>query len=126
MTSLDDRIKQALAKNESEQFQNLDRDLTTFQAMRETFRSKNSGLVTLVYLATFIMAGLMFWCAYLFLTSSELNDRVTYGFLMLVCVVSVIGKKTWVWMEMNRVTLMRELRRMELQLARLAEQQETK
>ena len=120
MSNLDERIRAALASSEDE-LEDLEKELTVFETLRETFRGRQKWLVFGVYAATTIMAALMFYTGYRFFTAASTDDRLFFGIVMLGCMVSVIGKKTWYCMEMNRVTLSLELKRMELQLARLNE-----
>lgn len=117
MSNIDERIRQALAVDELESFDRIDTDATLFQTIADTFHGKNRRLVVMVYIFTTIFAGLMFWTGYRFFTAVDQTEMVYYGISMLACMIVVTGHKQWSWMEMNRVTLMRALKQLELQLA---------
>lgn len=114
MSNIDERIQEALAAEEREPFDRLDSDATLFQTISDTFHGKNRRLVLAVYVCTMIFSGLLFWTAYRFFMATDLTEMVRFGVSMLACLLCVTAYKQWSWMEMNRVTLMRELKRAEL------------
>ena len=65
------------------------------------------------------MAVLMIWSGYHFFVSEELDERVFWGVLFLALWTGTIGIKVWFWLEMNRNSTHREIKRLELAVAKL-------
>lgn len=124
MSDLDERIRQALETDGSETFSTVDTDASIFQTIGDTFRGRNRVIVAMVYVSTTVFSVLLLWAAYRFFTATDPAQATCDGILMLATMLCVVGEKMWYWMEMNRVTLMRELKRVELQLAELRRQAE--
>ena len=72
----------------------------------------------------FALTATMFWTGYQFLMAEATDDRVFWGIWFLFSAMPQIAIKQWQWMEMNRANLMREIKRLELAVATLANQQD--
>ena len=64
--------------------------------------------------------GLGVFSAIKFFKAEATNDVVTWASAFIVCMIGVSMLKIWYWMEMQRNILTREIKRVELQIARLA------
>ena len=67
-----------------------------------------------------VVTGFMFWCIYEFFTADDLEGMVFWGICMLVTMLMQSMLKLWNLMEMNRASMMREVKRLELAVAALA------
>ncbi len=70
---------------------------------------------------TLVFFGLTVWCGYEFFTAASVDDRVFWGVLGLVAIHGLSMFKLWFFMEMNRHSVTREIKRVEIALARLDE-----
>ena len=70
---------------------------------------------------TLVFFGLTIWCGYEFFTAATVDDRVFWGILAAVAFHAVSMFKFWFFMEMNRHSVTREVKRVEIALARLGE-----
>ncbi|HMB38385.1 MAG TPA: DUF6768 family protein [Wenzhouxiangellaceae bacterium] len=68
---------------------------------------------------TLAFVGLTVWCGYEFFTAASVDDRVFWGVLAVVAFHAVSMFKMWFFMEMNRHSVTREVKRVEIALARL-------
>lgn len=68
---------------------------------------------------TLVFFGLTVWCGYEFFTAASVDDRVFWGVLAVAAVHAVSMLKMWFFMEMNRHSVTREIKRVEIALARL-------
>jgi|SRR6056297_204985 len=75
---------------------------------------------------TLIFFGLTLWCGYEFFTAASVDDRVFWGVLALVAFHAVSMFKLWFFMEMNRHSVTREVKRVEIALASLGESGENR
>ncbi|NVJ61479.1 MAG: hypothetical protein HWE27_13870 [Gammaproteobacteria bacterium] len=117
--NLDDKIKQALKMDETEVNQILNSNDGLLSRFSLVLSGSMKGWNIFGVLLSFILAGLMFWCGYQFFASTTTDDRVFWGFLTLATIVMSMGIKIWLWMELNRISTIREIKRVELAVAQL-------
>ncbi|NQT41402.1 MAG: hypothetical protein HQ581_28195 [Planctomycetes bacterium] len=85
------------------------------------FRGKMWVSSLLVYIYIILFSGLAVFCGVQFFVAETTRDWVMYGvgFTTAVGIVNVV--KLWYWMLANRNAVTREVKRLELQVSRLAE-----
>lgn len=120
MNDIDNKIFESLKAEDRRLLDSQSDDLGLFDAIGETFKGKRRQLIILVWMASFIIAAFFIFCAIQFFNSTDTDQRILWlgGFLTGLIVQSNI--KLWYFMEMNRVALARDVKRVELQLAILA------
>lgn len=120
--NLDSKIKKELESEAAE----IDRilakqdDSGLFAMLGSSFRSNMRWWFILMNVITIILTVLMFWCGYNFFTAGD-PSYVYWGFLMVVAFQVQIAAKQWIMNEMNRNNISREIKRVELAIAELAE-----
>jgi len=70
---------------------------------------------------TLVCFGLTLWSGYSFFTATTADGRVFWGILALAAFHALSMFKLWFFMEMNRHSITREVKRVEVALARLEE-----
>ncbi len=117
---LDERIKSEL-ENESQQIESI---LNDKQGMFElVLGSFNAGLgrwMILINVITLLLTILLFWTGYQFFVSTTLDDRVFWGVCVLLSGMVQIAAKQWIFLEMSRGSLIREIKRIEIEVVRLS------
>lgn len=117
MTDLDAKIRDALKAEDADLFG----DEPGLPAMvAESFRSKNRWLVWVVWVSIFIFTGIAAWTAYRFFTAETIDAKLEWGLIVALAMLSVVMLEQWYWMELQKNTVVREVKRVELQIARLA------
>jgi len=86
----------------------------------EMFRSRLRwyGAVFLVMILLFTVLAVI--CAARFLAAEEVPDMIRWGAGFFLCFGTVLSGKLWYWMQMERVAMTREIKRVELLVAHLA------
>ncbi len=69
---------------------------------------------------TFGVFGVFVYCAWNVFTVSDLRETVIWTAGALWAAIAVAMLKMYFWMEMNKNVVLREVKRLELQIARLA------
>lgn len=67
------------------------------------------------------MVGLAVWSAVRFFAAADTRDMIMWAVLFLFSLQAVGLLKLWYWMALNRNAVTREVKRLELQVARLVE-----
>ena len=117
--NLDDKIKEALQMDAKEVEMVLSKEDGLFSQLFGLFRGSMMiwnifGLVLAVVTAVF-----MFWSGYHFFISESLDERIFWGVLLLAFWTGTMGIKIWFWLEMNRNSTSREIKRLEIAVAQL-------
>ena len=120
MSELDDKIREALRQEDAELFEEFGAEPSMYEMVMETFRGRYRWMAfvavfwTLVFIVLFIFAGIRFFDA------EATKDMLMWAAACVVCWSAVFMMKVWYWMELNKNSLTREIKRLELQIARLA------
>lgn len=118
--NIDKRISEEL-ENESSQIDEILNDKQTLSdLLLGSYRSGLGRWTVAVSIVTFVVSALMVWSGYRFFSADNQETVLFWGFCLLIALVCQIALKQWVWMEMNRSSLHREIKRLEIAVARLA------
>lgn len=67
-----------------------------------------------------VFAALAVYCGVRFLSTNDVPALIRWGAGLFVCLFAVMGGKNWYWMQMERLAMTREIKRVELLVAHLA------
>ncbi len=117
---IDALIRQALDREQAEQFDAL-AEPSIFQQALEVLRGRQRWTAAMVMVVTLaFVIGSVYCGVQVFRVETTLEAlRWMGGFFF--CFMITMAMKIWYWMEMNRHTLRREIKRLELQVAHLLE-----
>ncbi len=120
MNDLDEKIREALRSEDAELFGEIGGEPSMFEMVMETFRGRHWWLVVLTGFWTLVFFVLSILSAVRFFRAVEMRDTLMWAAAFIVCMSAVSLLKTWYWMELNKNAITREIKRLELQIARLA------
>jgi len=115
---LDDLIRQALAAEETEGLDGME-DLSAVELLTEVFRGRHRRLAALGMVATTMFFVVGASAAVAFANAQELRTMLLYAGTSALSFGAVFAAKVWYWLEMNRLALTREIKRVELRVAEL-------
>lgn len=120
MTDIDDKIKQSLQAEDSELFAQFEGDQNLFEMVADNFQGKLKWInyLTIFFLPVVFAAGV--YTAIEFFEAQSLREMIAWSVGFMICVFGVMMMKLWFWMEMNKNSIRREIKRLELQIASLA------
>jgi len=120
MNELDRKIQEALRKEDAELFAEVGEEPSIFEMVMETFRGRYRFLSVFAVLLTLVfMAGCVVSIIRFFRVETT-RDLLMWAMACAACVAFIAMLKLWYFMEMNKNALTREIKRVELQIARLA------
>lgn len=119
MNTLDDDIRDAMQTGDASLRTAGDEGM--IQQVAATFRSRLRLWILITWAATLFWVGVAVWAAIAFFRAQDARSWIMYACLFLLAAMATAMLKVWYFMEMNRNTHTREIKRVELQLARLAE-----
>ena len=116
---VDDFIREALGPGEGELWDDLG-EPSLVELVSETFAGRRRFLNALTWVLTlvFFLAGV--YSVVQMLETQDVRETVIWLGATGYCCLAVFALKTWGWLEMVRISITREVKRVELQLAHLA------
>ena len=115
---IDELIKEALSKEEAKFYDELE-ELNLFEKIGGVFSGKLKWIVILMNVVNLIAVGLFVYCIVQFFSVDDTNELIKWSGAALFCVIIVSMLKLYVWMQMDKNDILRELKRLELQVASL-------
>lgn len=113
-------IRQALEQEEAETFGGPD-DPSMARLLTETFRGRRRRLaIGGAVLNLLLLVGTLY-SAVQFIRTEDVRGMLLWGAGAFLCFGMVMAIKVWYWLEMMRLAILRDVKRLELQVSRLAE-----
>ena len=119
MNETNNKIRQALRTDDAEY------DLRREEGLRDmmvgAFRGKSRWLSVIAWVEMLLFSAVAVIAAIRFFQVAEVRDMILYAAAFLACLIVACLIKMWFWMLMNRNAVNREVKRLELRLAKLIE-----
>lgn len=120
MTDLDDKIRAALRQEDAELLDHYETELPIHEMLIETFRGRHRWLNVLAFVFTFVGLAVAVIAAYQFFHTDSTQAMIAWATCFLWFVIWIAMLKIWFWLEMQKNSITREIKRLELQVANLS------
>jgi Family of unknown function (DUF6768) len=120
MNDLDDAIRQGYSAEDAELMQRLAADPSLPRMVLNTFQGPFGAFNVLGWIAGFALFATGAYCAWRFAAAPELRAMLLWGAGAALAASGLVLVKLWFWMELQRNAVVREIKRLELQVSRLA------
>ena len=124
-TNIDDLIRESLSQEEAKFYDELD-EYSIIESFGSLYKGKNKWFTIFVTMVTFLFVGLMVYFGYGFFNAATTPEMLKWGAGMFACFATVSMLKIFNWMQMDKNVLLREIKRLELQVSLLAKKLEEK
>jgi len=119
MENLDNAIREAMRDEDGAVFEKLG-EQSMLEQVIDSFRTRQRWMIAIVFIWSFVIFAGSVFCLVQFFRAESDREALSWGLGFVVGMIGVGLLKTWYWMELNKNAVMREVKRMELQLARLS------
>lgn len=116
---IDALIKEALSKEEAEYYDKLD-EKPVFEQFTGLYQGKYKWLNLMVILMIFAAMSGCIYAGFQFASAASIKEMIGWGLVMGATFIMIAMLKIWSWMQMDKNELIREIKRLELQLSILA------
>ena len=123
MSEIDDMIKKALSEEESEVLKSLEEE-SLFDMLTANFRGKLGWISVYALVMTLVFFGISIYAAVMFFEAVETKELLMWSAIFMFSVLTVSLLKIWQWLQMDKNSLMREIKRLELQISVLAQKKD--
>ncbi|MBV7270340.1 DUF6768 family protein [Winogradskyella luteola] len=119
MEDIDRLIKETLTEEEAKFYDDLE-EQNLWQMVSGIFSGKNSWIVYMMSMVQLIFFGIFIYCAIQFFNVEATNDLIKWGVFGTVSLMGSIMLKLFSWMQMDKKAIIREIKRLELQVSSLS------
>jgi hypothetical protein len=119
MESIDERIRKALTSDDRQFLDQLDIKSSLYGDVVATFRGHMRWLNVLGWVFGFVLFAVALYCGWQFFAQSEMRSMLAWGAGAMLCALGLGLIKLYFFMEIQKNTIIREIKRVELQVASL-------
>lgn len=112
-------IKEALTKEEAKFYDSLD-EQNLLQMFGGVFDGKNKWIVIMMNIVNLIVLGFFVYCIVQFFNTDVTNELIKWSVAGIICILTLSMLKLYMWMQMDKNSIIRELKRLELQVSALS------
>ena len=115
---IDDLIKETLSAEEAKFYEELE-EQNLISKMGEVYKGKMGWLAVIMNIVHVIAFVLFVFCIVEFLNTQETNELIKWAASGFLCMIVMGMLKLYVWMQMDKNDILRQVKRLELQIATL-------
>jgi hypothetical protein len=119
MEDIDKLIKETLTQEEAKFYDELD-EQNMLGMIGSLFTGKNAWLIVIMNIMTLVFFGLFIYCTVQFFDTNVTNELIKWATGGLVFLLAVSMLKIFAWMQMDKNAILREMKRLELQVSSLS------
>lgn len=119
MEDIDKLIKETLTQEEAKFYEELD-EQNLFEMLGGLFKGKNKWIMYVMNVMTLVFFGLAIYCTVQFFNTEVTSELIKWGVGGVVFLMAVSMMKLFSWMQMDKNAILREMKRLELQVSSLA------
>jgi hypothetical protein len=116
---IDKLIKETLTQEEAKFYDELN-EQGVLGMIGGLFQGKNSWLIVIMNAVTVIFFALFVYCIVQFFGAAETTNLLKWGFGAIMFLIGMSMLKIFAWMQMDKNALLREMKRLELQVSSLS------
>lgn len=116
---IDKLIKETLTEEEAKFYDELE-EQNVFQMLGGLFEGKNKWIMYLMNFMTLVFFGLFIYCIIQFFQAEETKELIKWATGTLIFLLGVSMLKIFAWMQMDKKALIREIKRLEIQVSSLS------
>jgi len=116
---IDKLIKETLTQEEAKFYDELD-EQNLFQMFTGIFKGKNTWLVIIMNIMNIIIFGLLIYCIIQTMVVEKTNDLILWVGAVILCFLTMSMIKIYMWMQIHKNAVIREIKRLELQVSSLS------
>jgi K+-sensing histidine kinase KdpD len=119
MEDIDQLIKDTLTQEEAKLYDHLE-EQNFLQMVIGIFSGKNSWLVIVMSIVQVFFFGFFMYCAFQFFITEVTNELIKWGVFGTLSLMASSLLKLFSWMQMDKKAIIREMKRLELQVSSLS------
>jgi len=119
MEEIDQLIRETLSKEEAAFYDSLE-EQNNFEMIAGLFKGKNAWFLIITNILSIIFFGLFVYSCIQFFNVEPAEELMKWGFGSVMLFLSMCMLKIYAWMQMDKNAILREMKRLELQVMSLS------
>ncbi len=119
MDELDKKIAEALSEEDKDLMQHFD-EQGIYAQWFSIYRGRQAWTAIIATIAMLLIFGIVGYCAWKFFGAENSGEQIKWGAAAWFLMTMVAFMKVWFWMRMESNRVIREIKRIELQVARMS------
>jgi urocanate hydratase len=119
MTQENDRLRAALEADDEAFLNSLEKERGLFAQIGETFRGPMRTMTIAANVAVLIATAVGLWAVWKMFGAASTREMILWAGAAWAAWTLQIGIKQWIWSRVNTLSILREMKRMELRMAAL-------
>ncbi|MBD1262994.1 hypothetical protein HZY62_20550 [Maribacter polysiphoniae] len=116
--NIDELIKETLNKEEAKFYDELE-EQNLIGKLGEVYKGKMGWLAIIMNVVHLVIFGLLIYCIIRFFGTNETNELIKWASAGFLCMIVMSMLKLYIWMQMDKNDILREMKKLELQVATL-------
>ncbi len=116
---IDELIKEALSAEESKFYDELG-EQNLLQKLGEVHKGRTGWLASLITIIHMLVFVVFVFCLIQFINAEATNDLIKWASAGFLCMIFMGMMKLYIWLQMDKNDILRELKRLELQVSALS------
>ena len=121
MTNIDDRVSAALDADDRAFLDSIEDDRGMFRQIGDSLGGPLGGWAKLMFAVSLVLGAVLIYSIWQLLTVEGVRETILWATATLVALTAQGFLKAWFFDRMNLISILREMKRLELQIAMLAE-----
>lgn len=121
MADLDNRLRAALSADDEAFLDTLEKERGLFAQIGESFRGPMRTMTVIANVAVLIATAIGLWSVWQMFQADTTRGLILWAAAAWAAWTLQIGLKQWIWSRIQTLSVLRELKRLELRLARIEE-----
>lgn len=126
MTDIDDRIRDVMDDDDRVFLNELEADRSLWRQIGDSLTGPMGGWAKLIFVVAFFLGIGMFYAGYRFFTAEAIEGQLLWGLVTLAALLMQGFTKDWFFSRMNMLNILREVKRLQWQVAQLEKERSTK
>lgn len=126
MTQIDDRIRNALDEDDRAFLASLESDRGLFRQLGDSWQGPMGGWAKFAFAISVVFGALMLGAIWKVVHTSNAVEHTLWAIALLAVLMMLGFLKQWMFERMNMLTILREVKRLQVQVAMLQEERDTK
>ncbi|AXG72111.1 hypothetical protein KORDIASMS9_04374 [Kordia sp. SMS9] len=119
LKDIDSLIKETLTEEEAKFYDELD-EQGLIGSVKSIFQGKLGWLAFIMNIINLGVFGFLIYCFTQFFSVTETNELLKWGLGIVICISFMSMIKLYSWMQMDKRAILREMKRLELQVSSLS------
>ena len=122
MSDIDEKIRNALMAEDQKAIDEIDDGAGLFELIGLTFKGKQAWMTYYMYFFGLIVASALVYFVIQYLGAADIKTSLNWALLILGCLFMITLIKILSWQQIQKAELLREIKRLEMRIMLVAEQ----